>query len=237
MATPGNPRVEMIQTYESRQAASEAAGAHIVAALERQLASAGEAALVVSGGTTPGATFEYLSRQTLAWESVSVLPSDERWVAPEHDDSNEKLVRETLLIGAAAPATFVPLFAADVSAEQHVPELDRRLGALPSPFACSLLGMGADGHFASLFPDADSLAEGLDPDAQTRCLAVRTAASPHPRMSLTLSALLDSDSIALLVFGDEKMAVIERAQSDPDAYPVSRLLQQDRTPVAVFWAP
>ncbi len=227
----------MIHKFESRQAASEAAATHIVAALERRLEIDGETALVVSGGTTPVAAFEHLSEQALAWPSVSILPSDERWVAPGHDDSNEKLVRETLMTNVAAPATFVPLYAEGVTAEQHVPTLDRLLGALPSPFACSLLGMGTDGHFASLFPDSESLAEGLDPDSDAKCMAVRTAASPHPRMSLTLSALLDSDSIALLVFGDEKMAVLERAMADRDAYPVSRLLQQDRTPVDVFWAP
>ncbi len=227
----------MIKTFENRQAASEAAGAHIVAALERRLGHDSEAALVVSGGSTPVAAFEYLAKQSLDWESVSVLPSDERWVPPGHDDSNEKLVRDTLMTDAAASATFVPLYAEDTMAEQFVPELDRRLAALPSPFACSLLGMGTDGHFASLFPDADSLDEGLSPDTQIRCLAVRTAASPHPRMSLTLSALLDSDSIALLVFGDEKMKVLEEARADEAAYPVSRLLLQDRTPVHVFWAP
>ncbi len=227
----------MMHQYENRQAASEAAAAHIVAALERRLADGAEAALVVSGGTTPVAAFQSLARQPLSWGSVSILPSDERWVAPEHDDSNEKLVRDTLLIGEAAPATFVPLYAEGTSAEQHVPTLDAKLGALPTPFACSLLGMGTDGHFASLFPDAEGLAAGLDPDNDARCMSVRTAASPHPRMSLTLSALLDSDSIVLLVFGDEKLAVLDRARSDRDAYPVSRLLQQDRTPVEVFWAP
>ncbi len=227
----------MINKFENRQAASEAAGAHIVAALERRLGNGPEAALVVSGGTTPVAAFEYLAQQALRWESVSVLPSDERWVPPEHDDSNEKLVRDTLMTGAAATASFVPLYADDTTAEAFVPELDRRLAALPSPFACSLLGMGTDGHFASLFPDADALEEGLNPDTRERCVAVRTAASPHPRMSLTLSALLDSDSIVLLVFGDEKMKVLEDAKADEAAYPVSKLLLQDRTPVHVFWAP
>lgn len=227
----------MIRSYENRQAASEAAGTHIVEALKSRLEADSEATLVVSGGTTPVAAFEFLARQALAWQSVSVLPSDERWVAPEHDDSNEKLVRDSLLTGAAATATFVPLYTEGMTAAQYVPELDRKLAALPSPFACSLLGMGSDGHFASLFPDADALAEGLDPDATARCLAVHTAASPHPRMSLTLSALLDSDSIVLLIFGDEKMTVLERATADETAYPVSRLLHQDKTPVDVFWAP
>lgn len=227
----------MIHEFETRQAASEAAALHIAAALERRLGSGSKTTLIVSGGTTPVATFEALARQPLDWASVSVVPSDERWVPAGHEDSNEKLVRDTLLTGRAAAATFVPLYADGVSPEQHVARLDKRLAELPSPFACSLLGMGTDGHFASLFPDAPALAEGLDPNSAARCLAVRTAASPHPRMSMTLSALLDSDSIVLLVYGDEKMAVLQRAMADREAYPVSRLLQQQRTPVEVFWAP
>ena len=227
----------MIHRYEDRLAASEAAGAHIVAALERRLGGDSQAALVVSGGTTPVAAFHYLARQAIGWDSVLVLPSDERWVPPDHDHSNEKLVRDTLLTGEAAAAAFLPLYADGMTPEEFVPELDGRLAALPSPFACALLGMGTDGHFASLFPDVQSLADGLDPESPARCLAVRTAASPHPRMSLTLSALLDSDSIVLLVFGDDKLSVLEDAKADETAYPVSRLLHQDRTPVDAFWAP
>ena len=227
----------MIHRYDDRTAASQAAGAHIVAALEQRLAAASDAALVVSGGTTPAATFRYLARQALDWRSVVVVPSDERWVPAEHDDSNEKLVRETFLTDQAANARFMPLYADGVSADEHVDALNRKLKALPSPFACSLLGMGTDGHFASLFPDADALASGLDPDFGSCCLAVRTAASPHPRMSLSLSALLDSDSIALLIFGAEKLDVLERARADASAFPVSGLLHQTQTPVEVFWAP
>ncbi len=227
----------MMHEFDDRQAASEAAAEFIAAALERRLETDGQAAIVVSGGTTPVATFDCLSHLPLAWASVSVAPSDERWVPPRHDDSNDKLVRERLLVDRAAAATFVPLYADGVSVEEHVPELERRLAALPAPFACSLLGMGADGHFASLFPDAESLAAGLDRDSGARCIPVHTAASPHPRMSLTLPALLNSDSIVLLVFGADKKAVLEQARTDNNAYPVSRLLRQDETPVDIFWAP
>ena len=227
----------MMHEFDDRQAASEAAAEFIAAALKRRLETDGQTAIVVSGGTTPVATFKCLSRVPLDWGAVSVVPSDERWVPPQHDDSNDKLVREGLLVDQASGATFVPLYADGISVEEHVPELEERLAALPAPFACSLLGMGADGHFASLFPDTESLATGLDGDSGARCIPVHTAASPHPRMSLTLPALLDSDSIVLLVFGDDKKAVLEDARTDDNAYPVSRLLRQDDTPVEIFWAP
>ena len=100
-----------------------------------------------------------------------------------------------------------------------------------------MLGMGADGHFASLFPDADNLATGLDVDAPVACIPVRTEASPYDRISLTLSALSRSDEVVLLFFGDDKREVYERAKDVGNGYPVSRLLVQKRAPVHVYWAP
>jgi 6-phosphogluconolactonase len=108
---------------------------------------------------------------------------------------------------------------------------------LSFPFACSMLGMGEDGHFASLFPDADNLAAGLDIDGDKICIAVSTAASAQPRWSLTLAALSHSDEIALLFFGDAKRKVYEQAKQPNTDYPVSKLLLQKRAPVHVFWAP
>jgi 6-phosphogluconolactonase len=97
--------------------------------------------------------------------------------------------------------------------------------------------MGEDGHFASLFPDAENLEQGLDTDGIQLCLPVNTAASPHPRISLTLAALSRSDAIVLLFFGAAKREVYEQAKADSNGYPVSRLLLQKRAPVHVYWAP
>jgi 6-phosphogluconolactonase len=110
------------------------------------------------------------------------------------------------------------------------------LPALPMPFACALLGMGADGHFASLFPDATNLAAGLDVDGAAWCIPVVTAASEYARISLTLAAILRSKLIVLLFFGDEKREVYARARAKSPGFPVTSLLAQDRTPVRVFWA-
>jgi 6-phosphogluconolactonase len=95
--------------------------------------------------------------------------------------------------------------------------------------------MGADGHFASLFPDFDGLREALDPASGKRCVLVKTAASPLLRISLTLSALLYSAEVALLFFGEEKRAVFEQARDGGD-FPVRALLAQSAVPVTVFWA-
>ena len=156
---------------------------------------------------------------------------------PDHEDSNERLVRETLLKGRAATAALLPMFRPGSDIVERSAEINAELRQLPFPFACALLGMGEDGHFASLFPDAENLEAALDPDNLNLCLPIETAASPHPRLSLTLSALSRSDEIILLIFGERKRAVLEAAMSPDSDLPVHRLLLQKRAPVNVFWAP
>lgn len=223
--------------FETREAASVAAAARIHAALTHRLSQQKGASLVVSGGTTPGRCLEELAHLATEWDRVHVLLSDERWVPADDDNSNERLVRETLLVNGAAVARFQPAYSANEDVGARCISLETEIRALPFPFACSLLGMGADGHFASLFPDAENLSEGLDVDSDKLCIPVSTAASPHPRISLTLAALSRSDEIVLLFFGDEKRAVYEDAKRQANGYPVSRLLRQKRAPVHVYWAP
>mgnify|MGYP001820537617 FL=1 len=191
----------------------------------------------MSGGTSPAGVFAELAKTTLNWPGVHVILSDERWVPPEHEDSNEKLVRETLLAGEAQDASLLPVYRPDVTIEERCSEIGEELLQAPFPFACALLGMGEDGHFASLFPDAENLQEGLDVDSRQLCIPVQTAASPHPRVSLTLSALSRSDEIVLLIFGDAKRDVYEAARTSTNGTPVSHLLRQKRAPVHVYWAP
>ncbi len=222
--------------FAARDAASIAAAEHIAAALRTKLNSQDYAGLIVTGGSSPARCYAELADTELEWSHVHVLLSDERWVPASDDNSNEKLVRETLLINSAAEAELLPIYSSDTSVVERCLELNEMLPAMPLPFACSLLGMGEDGHVASLFPDAENLAAGLDENSVDWCIPVSTAASPHPRVSLTMKALLNSEQIVLLIFGESKRDVFEQARSSPDAFPVSKLLSQDRTPVHVFWA-
>ena len=223
--------------FETREAASVAAAKRITDALRRQLDANKAASLVVSGGTSPIRCFAELSTQDIDWQRVSVLPSDDRWVPADHEDSNEKLIREKLLVEKAGTADFLPFYTQTNSIEDRCQELNSDIRFVPFPFACSLLGMGADGHFASLFPDAKNLAEGLDLESSTLCLPVETQASPYSRVSLTLAALSRSHEIVLLFFGDEKRIVFEEAKDGNDLFPVRRLLMQKRAPVHTYWAP
>lgn len=221
--------------FDSRQEASLAAADRIVELLKQRLETARETALVVSGGTSPRQCMEALAKAPLDWHRVQIALSDERWVPPDHEDSNEKLVRESLLVNAAAAATLLPIYAEGVSIEERCEQLQNPLPVLP--FSCSLIGMGTDGHFASLFPDAEQLALGLNVESGRLYMPVSTAASPYRRVSMTLAGISHSDEIALLFFGEQKLDVYKQAKASADAYPLSRLLRQKRAPVRVFWAP
>lgn len=221
--------------FETRLEASEAAAKRITELLAKRLDNQAEASLIVSGGTTPRQCFAALSKAPLDWQRVQVLLSDERWVPASHEDSNEKLVRESLLVEKAGSAMLVPVYADGVSPEDRCEALQDPLPVLP--FACSLIGMGDDGHFASLFPDAEQLALGLDVESGRLYMPITTAASLHRRISMTLAAISRSDEIALLFFGQQKLDVYNKSLKEANGYPVSRLLRQKRAPVRVFWAP
>lgn len=225
------------EIYSQREMASHIAAERIASALRRRLAVADTAVLVCSGGSTPARCFDALSGAAVDWPRVRVTLSDERWVDPSDEQSNERLLRSRLLQGAAARATLVPLYREGMTPEQGCEALTAEADALPRPYACSLLGMGEDGHFASLFPDNPEPETALDPQGERLCLPVRTAASELPRVTLTLAPLAESEEIVLLIFGRRKWEVYERARDGDERYPVAALLASASTPVRVVWAP
>ena len=221
--------------FESREGASAAAAARITELLQKRLDNNDDASLIVSGGTTPRQCLETLAGAHLDWNRVEVLLSDERWLPPDHDASNERRIRESLLVGNAAAASLRSVYAEQQTLEERCDELQDPLPALP--FACALIGMGADGHFASLFPDAEQLELGLNVESGRLYIPVSTVASPYPRISMTLAGISRSDEIVLLIFGEDKLDVYRQALESVNGFPVSKLLRQKRAPVAVYWAP
>lgn len=223
--------------FDTRADAAIAAGKRITNALHRRLETDESAAIVVSGGSTPAPVYSYMAHKELDWHRVHVLLSDERWVAADHPDSNENMLRTALERSRAAYAQIVPFVDLTKSIDKRCSELNEEIGSLPLPFTSVLLGMGDDGHFASLFPDASELPQALDLQSPDSFVPVATASSPYPRISMTLAALLRSDEILLLISGAEKRDVLERAAAPGSELPVSHLLRQLRVPVDVFWAP
>jgi 6-phosphogluconolactonase len=227
------------QRHGSAEALADALATRVAELLREAVVRRGHASLVVSGGSTPVPFFHRLSEQELPWAAVTVTVADERWV-PEHDErSNARLVREHLLRGAAAQARFVSLKtdAADPFAGESATA--QRLGQVPRPFDVVVLGMGGDGHTASLFPNSEQLAFALDPDTARPCLGVHGDKPPRERISLTAAALLDSRWIALHIGGEEKWEVLTAAAEPGDAavYPIRAILHQQKVPVHVYWSP
>jgi 6-phosphogluconolactonase len=211
----------------------------ITSALQEGLAAGRGASLVVPGGRTPTPLFERLANAELDWEDVSITLGDERWVATSDANSNEQLVRRHLLKGNAAAAQFVGLKNAAASARAGAHASWSAVAEMPRPFDFMLLGMGDDGHTASLFPHSPDLPKALDLTQPPGCIAMTAAAAPQERLSFNLRALLDSRRIAVLITGDEKWETYQRARARGAVaeMPVRALLQQQNVPLSVYWAP
>ena len=227
-----------LHRFPDRSALVEALADEIAARLADGVAARGAASLVVPGGSTPAPLFDALCERDLPWKAVVITLNDERWVDPSDAASNERLVRERLLVGRAAEACFFGLKTPAATPRQAVVEVEARLADVARPFDVMVLGMGEDGHTASLFPYSAALAASLGGDpAQVQAVEAPHARGAIERMTLSLPAIVDSRSVAVLITGSEKLAVLGRAAEpgDPLALPIRAVLS--RAPVHAYWSP
>ena len=225
--------------YADIETASRELAARIAASLAAAIGARGVASLVVSGGRSPVRLFEILREQPLDWSHVCVALADERWVSPEDAGSNERLVREVLLKDHAAPARFLGLKNGAPTPDLGAVSAWETFARVPRPFDAVVLGMGDDGHTASLFPGSPNLPRALNPAAAAGCVGMWAPVAPHPRLSLNLTALLDSRRIAVLITGESKWRTYAAAcaAGPVEDMPIRAVLRQSRTPVDVVWAP
>lgn len=212
----------VIEAFGSpREAAQEAADA-IATELAQAIAQHGRATFIATGGKTPETTYDLLARAALAWDKVTVTLTDERWVGPHSADSNERMVRDRLFTERAADATFVPLKSAHPAPHEAIDEVEARLAPI-LPADVTLLGMGEDGHIASLFPHGHVEAQGL---------AVAAQAVP-PRLSLALQALEPRRLTVVLISGEAKRRTLEEGSN----LPIHAFLARTKAPVRILWSP
>ena len=203
----------------------------------------GRATLALSGGSTPLPLFRRLRDRPLPWSQITVTLADERWVGREHADSNAAFLHRELLVGPAAAATFIELKNPSPTPELGATECETELGRLDWPIDAIVLGMGGDGHTASLFPETaenrSALEEGLNPSSECRCVAIQPGEAPHPRISLTLKALTETRRLILHITGASKWNVYQAALGPGPVgeLPVRAVLRQTKVPIEVFWAP
>ncbi|KIN61012.1 6-phosphogluconolactonase [Sulfitobacter noctilucae] len=189
------------------------------------------ASFAVPGGTTPAPIFEMMRDAELDWPRVHVMLTDERWVPEDHDASNTRLVKTHLLQDRAAQASFVPYYRAGKSAEEGCAEVSQTLSG-ELPLSLLVLGMGADMHTASLFPGAKGTAAALDANAPLLC-PVHPDTTETARVTLPAHVLEGAMSTHVVIFGDEKRAAVERAQTlPPEEAPIATVLGN----ATVHWA-
>ncbi|MEQ1494237.1 MAG: 6-phosphogluconolactonase [Novosphingobium sp.] len=177
-------------------------------------ASPGEIAITIPGGSTPFPILAELAELGLDWSRITVWPGDDRIVAEDHPASNVGRIR----------AAIEPLGARVVALKE---------GAKPPHFALTWLGMGTDGHIASLFPNTDPQAN--DPLRLRRLVPdPLPPEAPFARLSLTLPALLDSAAIVFVIRGNAKRELFEAALNGEHDLPIARLLAAARQPVTCF---
>ena len=225
--------------FVDSEALNNALAVEVARTLRVAIATRGHASLVVSGGRTPVALFNRLSLQDLAWRQVTITLADERWVEADAPASNERMVRLELLRNKAADAYFIGLKSNADTAASSAKDVWCKLAQMPRPFDLVLLGMGDDGHTASLFPTSAAIATALDTSQPPACIAMQAPVAPYQRLSLNLAALLETRRIVLHVQGAHKWQVYQsaRAVGEAAALPIRGVLRQSLVPVDVYWSP
>jgi 6-phosphogluconolactonase len=225
--------------FESAHALATRVASDIAAHLAHAIAARGQAGLLVSGGHSPLGLFAQLRRQVLDWRRVSIGLVDERWVEPSDPGNNERMAREALLRDEASVARLFGLKNPAASPDLGAAAAWDSLAHIPRPCDVTVLGMGDDGHTASLFPGSPNLKDALDQEAPEGCIGMWSPNVPHARLSMNLRALLNSRHILILILGEAKLHTFAAAcgPGPVDQMPVRAVLRQQRVPVEVVWAP
>lgn len=212
-----------IETYSDSEMLAIDVAQVIAGDLTAALQHQDRAVLAVPGGTTPGPVFDDLCAADLDWSRVDVILTDERWVPGDHPRSNTKLLKERLFVNRAAAATLLPLWADAPEPEQAldglIANIEPRL-----PISVAILGMGADMHTASLFPDSAELGAALASDAPV-LVPVRPESQPEARVTLSARVLNGALRKHVVFKGKDKLEALEAARRLPaDLAPISAVL-------------
>jgi 6-phosphogluconolactonase len=223
--------------FDNPEALASALADHVAERLSAAIAHNphGIATLVVSGGKSPVAFFQALAQKPIQWSKVCISLADERWVPTEHADSNAGLLKRYLFQGPAAEAGFFSLYRPTTTLDEAAAATDEALKELPK-IDVLVLGMGDDGHTASLFPDSPNLAEALDLDSTRRCLPMLAPSIPHQRLTMTRSLLASAMTPILSISGQAKLETLRKALAGDDLaeMPVRAFLNPS---LEIYWCP
>lgn len=226
-------------TFANGADLAEALATRVASALAEAVSARGEAAIAVSGGSTPKAFFAALSVKDIAWSKVVITLVDERFVPPESDRSNHALVSALLLKDKAAAAKFLPLYHAIADEEDAAFAATTDAKRLARPFDVVILGMGGDGHTASFFPGGNHLEQALNPRTPRGVITMRAEGAGEPRLTFTFSSLQDARLLVLHIEGEAKKPVIDKALAEGAAstLPIGRVVANATSDTEIYWAP
>jgi 6-phosphogluconolactonase len=204
--------------------------------LTQSITENGCASIAVSGGRTPIGLFEELSKLNLDWSKVELALVDERWVDAKNEDSNELLVRRHLIKNKATQIKFFPIKNTANSAKEGQLLYEQALQKVKLPFDVIVLGMGDDGHTASLFPCCKELSQAMDPDNQQKCIVTKPKNAPYERISLTFSTISKAKNLFLHLRGSSKLRTFELAMTlkDSNKMPIYAFTEQS---LEIYWCP
>lgn len=224
-------------------AAADMAGAvagDIQFIIESAIDARGGAVIALAGGKTPGPIYAKLGEAKLDWKRVTIIPTDERVVPLGDPLSNVTMIAKAFLPKGARVMPIVPTATADHKAAGR--SADALMQDLHWPLDLCLLGVGADGHTASIFPGGD-YDEALNGPRERRALGVLPdplpAEAPVARVTLSRQGIVTARALMIAVTGREKRAVIEQAISEGQSspYPIGRVLADVELPIDIHWAP
>jgi 6-phosphogluconolactonase len=227
-----------LHTFDDQAAQSEALAKAVGDALHASIAAQGSAnaaaaraTLAVSGGSSPRPFLKVLSTQAFDWPRIDVTLVDDRWVPDTDNDSNSRFAHETLLQNAAQHAAFWPLVDTSQTLEAHVAALNADTSRkLPD---VAVLGMGEDGHTASIFADSPEWDFSLT--TTDRFVSVHPGAAPHARVSWSMPALKQMGRLFLLIAGPRKLEVLNAAAAAPQKNAISQLANDKGVRLDVYW--
>ena len=204
--------------------------------LTQSISENGCASIAVSGGRSPIGLFEELSKINLDWSKVELTLVDERWVDAKNEDSNELLVRKHLIQNQATQVKFFPIKNSAKSSKEAQVLHEKVLQEIKLPLDVIILGMGEDGHTASLFPCCKELSQAMDPNNQQKCIVTKPKNAPYERISLTYSTISKAKNLILHIRGSSKLQTFELAMTLKDAnkMPIYAFMEQ---PLEIYWSP
>jgi 6-phosphogluconolactonase len=218
---------------------ADAVAKEIGDAIRSALAARGHALIALPGGKSPGPVFEKLAAESLDWKRVTIVPTDDRLVPPEDPLSNVGMIAQHFL---PCGARVMPIAVANVKDYRAAGKAaDATLARLEWPPDLVWLGVGQDGHTASIFrgPDFEEALDGTE-----ACRAVGVMPDPLPpeapvaRVTLSGAAILSARDLMLVFSGAEKRAVVERAieEGRRSKLPIGRLLAETTCPIEIHWS-